>query len=204
LENTTTSASGGEARILKEWNTSAGRWDLRYLEAGDGIEITEEADRILVAATGGGHPWKCSPGGSDTVNVAAGFTLGTVSQDSPGLETLPSYALLKPLNQYNGGTVTVTGTGYIVGYSAFSYGPIVYQTEALTSVDAETVPINTGRISVGSGVTVEFSADFPDGTSSGNYYFVIAKVSLAAGVAVVDFQYLHHNPTLDIYVADGT
>jgi len=48
LENTTTSASGGEARILKEWNTSAGRWDLRYLKDGSGIEITENADDIEI------------------------------------------------------------------------------------------------------------------------------------------------------------
>ena len=149
------------------------------------------------------HPWKCTSNGDDSVTISPGFTLGTTSQDSPGLEILPSFALLKPLDSFVGGTVIVTGTGYIVGYVAFSYGTIVYETEALTSVDAETVPINTVRLSVGNGVNVEFSSDFPDGTTPGNYYFVIAKVSLSGGVAVVDEQYLHYNPTLDIYLADG-
>jgi len=130
--------------------------------------------------------------------------IGTTSQDSPGLGILPSFALLKPLDSYIGGDVIVTGAGYIVGYVAFSYGTIVYETEALTSVDAEYVPINTVRLSVGNGVNVEFSADFPDGTTPGNYYFVIAKVSLSDDdVAVVEEQYLHHNPALDIYLVDG-
>jgi hypothetical protein len=48
IENTTTSPSGGEARILKEWNTSAGKWDLRYLKDGSGIEITENDDDIEI------------------------------------------------------------------------------------------------------------------------------------------------------------
>lgn len=204
LENTITSASGDQGRILKQWNASAGRWDLRYLQAGDGIEIVESGDLITVNALGVGHPWKVTANGDDTVTIAAGLTLGIESESSPGLDTIPSFTLLKPIDIFNGSTVTVTGTGYIIGYSAYGVTPQIYSTSALTSVDAESVPISTGRITTGTGISVEFMAALPNGSVTGNFYFVIAEVSIVGGDAVVNRQVLYHNPTLDTYFADGT
>jgi hypothetical protein len=51
VENLISSPSTGEARVLQQWNASAGRWDLRYLVAGDGIEIEESGDTIVISNT---------------------------------------------------------------------------------------------------------------------------------------------------------
>ena len=192
----------GDPRLLDQLHRQMVRGpNMQITHTHSGTLLTPRKNKTVTIPP---HPWKCTSNGDDTVTVSPGFTLGTTSQDSPGLGILPSFALLKPLDSYIGGDVIVTGAGYIVGYVAFSYGTIVYETEALTSVEAEYVPINTVRLSVGNGVNVEFSADFPDGTTPGNYYFVIAKVSLSDDdVAVVEEQYLHHNPALDIYLVDG-
>jgi hypothetical protein len=48
LENTTTSASAGSARVMKQWNASTGVWELRYLTDGSGITITENAEDIEI------------------------------------------------------------------------------------------------------------------------------------------------------------
>lgn len=47
-ENTTTSPSTGEARVLKVWNSAEGRWDFRYIESNYGILATEDTNKITV------------------------------------------------------------------------------------------------------------------------------------------------------------
>jgi hypothetical protein len=56
LENTTTSPSAGEARVMKQWNATTGAWEFRYLTAGDGITITENADTINIEIDSAGIP----------------------------------------------------------------------------------------------------------------------------------------------------
>ena len=180
----------------------------------DGLMIVgadEEDPAAPVAATeynipipSSANPWQVTSNGDDTVNVGAGMTLGNFSESSPATDTLPTFVLLKELDTFAGSTVTVTGTGYIVGYSALAFEPAIYSTIATTSVDAESVPISTTRLSTTAGIDVEFMSALPAGAAPGNYYFVIAEVSLSSGVAVVDKQYLHHNPTLGTYYADGS
>lgn len=51
VDNLISSPSTGEARVLKEWNSAQGRWDLRYLVAGDGIEIEEIGNTIVISNT---------------------------------------------------------------------------------------------------------------------------------------------------------
>ena len=48
IENTTTSPSAGSARVMKRWNAATGTWDLRYLTAGSGVTITENAGDIKI------------------------------------------------------------------------------------------------------------------------------------------------------------
>jgi hypothetical protein len=48
LDNLISYASAGSARVMKQWNTSTGTWDLRYLRSGSGITITENADDIEI------------------------------------------------------------------------------------------------------------------------------------------------------------
>jgi|688.fasta_scaffold66269_5 hypothetical protein len=48
LENTTTLPGTGEARVMKRWNASTGVWEFRYLTAGDGVTITENADTVNI------------------------------------------------------------------------------------------------------------------------------------------------------------
>lgn len=55
-ENLTTSPGTGEARVLKGWNKTDGRYDMRYLVAGNGTSITEGNQTITVASTLTGLP----------------------------------------------------------------------------------------------------------------------------------------------------
>ena len=200
----------GQGRVVQMWNAAEGRWDYRVFLEGDGIEIEETTDTIIVrvapsyAATLSAHPWKVIPNGDDTVDVLPGVTLCVESESTPAQDTLPSFTRLTLQDTFDGSTVTVTGAGYIVGYSAHGVTPQIYSTVATTGVDAESVPISTGRISGSSGITVEFMAALPAGAVAGNFHFVIAEVSLVSSVAVVDRQWITHNPTLDTYFADGT
>jgi hypothetical protein len=41
---------------MKQWNTTTGAWELRYLTAGDGITITENADTINIEIDSAGIP----------------------------------------------------------------------------------------------------------------------------------------------------
>jgi hypothetical protein len=96
-ENTNVSPSGGEARVLKVWNASAGRWDLRTLIQGDGITITETADTIEISATDYTGPgwWGSieyqyhSASGSLETDIVLRFENGrliTVGQDGEDVE----------------------------------------------------------------------------------------------------------------------
>ena len=51
VENLISSASTGQARLMKQWNETEGRWELRYLVAGDGIEIEEDGNTIVISNT---------------------------------------------------------------------------------------------------------------------------------------------------------
>ena len=53
VENTVTSVSTGEARVLKEFVAADGLYECRYIAAGVGMSVTENADSIGVAVTGG-------------------------------------------------------------------------------------------------------------------------------------------------------
>jgi len=176
-ENTISSASGNQGRTLKAWNATEGQWEFRYLEAGDGVEITEEADRIVVAATGASHPWKATENGDEFITIAAGELLAARTSSGGG------YPFYWEELSYAGGNIEVTAaTGYIL------ISMVVTEEQA-----GDTNAGDSGILASPASFTVEFQPTLPDVTD--DMAFPICKVALAAGVATVTKQILTHNPS---------
>jgi len=189
LENLTTSPSTGEARVMKEWNATDGRWDFRYLSYGPGISITENDSDIEIGVDlafnfPNLHPWKVVPNGDNTVDVLAGSLLSWVEQS----------LTLKEFYYYDGtaAAITVTGAGSIYGYIDASFA---------TTADINITDSNgdTGQLmrvfpDTTDTVILAFGTSVPTGSST--FYFEIAKVDIVGGDAVVVRQVLTHNPTL--------
>jgi hypothetical protein len=202
IENLTTSPSTNEARVMKEWNTSEGRWDMRYLIAGDGIEIEEQASTIEVRVASGyapSHPWKVVANGDDTVSVAAGNILSYLNDESTADQPIPSYINLKKFGEYAGGNVTVTGAGVIYGQVSIIDGDIASINYPSSS---EIAQIDLIRHIPDGTIGVFYAATLP--VSGENFNFEIAEVSLVAGDAVVDSQTITHNPTLHSFKIAST
>jgi len=190
LENLTVSPSTGEARVMKEWNASDGRWDFRYLLYGPGISITENADSIEIGvdlAFNFPHPWKVTSNGNNTVSISAGCVM---SWEETSLT-------LKNFKKYDGTqTVTVTGDGYIYGYIDASLATTADINAGGTDSGGDTLDVPIMRVFPDNtdDITIAFAAAMPSGSST--FYFEIAEVSLIASVATVTHQTLTHNPTL--------
>lgn len=193
-ENTTTSPSGGDARVYKTWNASAGRHDFRYLTDGAGITITENTDSIEIKADTGyafpaAHPWRVTANGDDTVTVGEGSLL---SYDEASIT-------LREFLYYDGsyGDITVTGTGSIYGRieASAAFTPDINYSGIDSNGD--TFIVQLLRLFVDSGGTLILSFETTPPLSPNTYfYFEIAKVELVSGDAVVTRQVLTHNPTL--------
>lgn len=206
VENLTTSPGSGEARVLKQWNSSTGKWELRYLKEGAGVKITENASYIEVkvdpdydfGATAS-HPWKCTPNGDEFINVAAGCVTGFIPY-SDGTYGEANFFLpfVEIYKEYAGGSVEITAaTGYLYavvgvtkdfegyegggGSGTFDIGGELYR------------PDNTNP-------TVVFSDATPSSyaPNDANVHILIAKVALDAGVASVTTQILWHNPSIQL------
>ena len=185
IENTTTSPSGGDARVLKAWNSSAGRWDLRYLEQGDGVIITENADSIEIKADTAydyptSHPWKATANGDEFITIAPGELLAARTSTGGG------YPFYWENLSYAGGNIEVTAaTGFII------ISMVVSEEEA-----GSTNAGDSGILSSPASFTVEFQTTI-DGVTD-DMGFPICAVALAAGVATVTKQILTHNPNPSI------
>lgn len=134
------------------------------------------------------HPWKVTSNGDDTVNVAAGNVGWWEEQNSdpwvaPMIHTYEKFSATAE--------VEVTAAGYIVA---------VYN--ANHRKGGETAFTNGGNLNVealgeyAGSKDVRFSETPTDETA--DIVLVLAEVSLAAGVAVVDYQVLTHNPIVAI------
>jgi len=215
-ENLTISPSTGEARVMKLWNASAGRWDFRYLVDGDGITITENANTIEIKANlaysfPSTHPWKVTNGGSGNAAIAAGFIQGyflTYSEASPttpgastgyGVVGGPDSIVLGPAGTYAGGTTAITGTQYIyaeIGRGASNeysesyddHGGLDLLVELFDEIDPSL--LQTATIVVSSSAADSYTP------TTGYAAVCIAKVTNTAGTITVDAQYTTHNPTL--------
>jgi hypothetical protein len=195
VENTVTSVSSDEARVYKGFNSAQGRHDLRYLEGGTGINMTEGTDKITVAVDTSSnpysHPWKVTPNGDDTVDVAAGCVMSWEE----------SSLTLKNFKKYDGTqTITVTGTGYIYGYidASLALTPDINAGGTDTGGDDYEVSINRVFPDNADTIAIAYATAIPTGSSI--FYFEIAEVTVAAGVASVTYQTLTHNPTLASWI----
>jgi hypothetical protein len=158
--------------------------------------MTEGTDKITVAVDTSSnpysHPWKCTPGGSSAITVAAGRLLTMRNESGIGVSNHPIWVRLEEAGRYAGGTVTVTAaTGYIYGYMGKANAETMFQRDDSTGLYIDrTVPDGT--------LAVAFSENLPENTDGlgDEFCFVIAEVTLAAGVAAVSEQILTHNPTM--------
>ena len=192
-ENLTTSPGSNEARVLKQWNAGSGRWDYRYLIAGDGIEITENASTIevkLAAAylTALSHPWKATEPGTEFIDIAPGKILGIRDSGTPG-----NYPWGFVYVSYAGGSVEVTSaTGWLYAIIPVTERAILEDSAGAGYISASREPDS---------VTVVFDSASPATVTAASGQEVcipIAEVALASGIASVVDQVLTHNPLITI------
>jgi len=229
VENTSNSISGNEARVVKVWNATEGRFDCRYLDGGTGITITENADSIEIKTNPSfsfpyAHPWKVTDAGSGNAAIAAGFVLGyyfELSTASPGASPAtqqnfsPDSIVVGNGGTYAGGTLAITGTRYIYAEipknisgstNEYAEASFVEDTDNIGATGIETIELfDEISPTLTDTATLVASASAPDAyTPTTNKAAVcIAKVTNAAGVITVDAQYLTHNPIVFIPVVGG-
>jgi hypothetical protein len=179
VENTSNSMSTSEARVLKQWNTEQGRWDLRYLKGVGGISISEDGDSIQVSGSGisvPSHPWKATENGTEFITIAPGELLCARTSSGGG------YPFYWENLSYAGGDIEVTGNGYILISAAVS------EEEA-----GGTNAGDAGILSSPSSFIVEFQTTID--AVSDSIGFPICQVAFNAGIATVTKQILTHNPS---------
>jgi hypothetical protein len=218
-ENTTTSPSGGEARVLKVWNASAGRWDLRTLKQGAGIIVTENASDIEVKVDTGyafptSHPWKVTNAGSGNAAIAPGFVnryylnyADANPGNPPTTEGMFSAANIIHAAgaEYAGGTTAVSGTKYIyaeipatASSSEYAESRTDYNVGAGSDMYGLVELYDAIEQTFGETATIVASSNDPTSytPTSGKAAICIAKATNTAGTITVDAQYITHNPTI--------
>jgi hypothetical protein len=200
-EQINTVEDGGEIRVLGNGKKgdltvtdSDGIESSPVLEWNDGL-VTSESATIQLPVPGGDstHPWKATENGNATIDIAAGNVLRMVSEGGLAADTTPQWVHLDKAASYAGGTVTVeVGDSYIYGRI-----PLVEAIVYTTPDPSDPVNLNTRRLQPSGSVTVEAGGAMP--ASGDQFVFLIAEVSLNAGVATIDDQVLTHNPQLHSY-----
>ena len=136
------------------------------------------------------HPWKVTSNGDDTVSIGEGVLM-KYSNPFAAAETTPDYFHFKGGYDYAGGAATVTGTGIIYGKIAYTESSN-YQSEISASQT-----IYSTRLEFTGTLTVDYASSMP--TTTGFYFFEIARLSLTDDVAIVDKQILTYNPPIHQY-----
>lgn len=137
-------------------------------------------ENIHWSGSGGGafiHPWKATENGNEFITIAAGEVLR--------LNSSAIFPLWWTPLSYAGGSIEVTGNGYIV---------ISMATTDLNG--GGTNYGDSGLIATPTSISVVFSSDIDN--AGGNMNYPICQVSLTAGVATVTKQLLTHNPHLSV------
>tara|TARA_R110000782_G_scaffold7120_2_gene24155 strand:- start:2260 stop:3330 length:1071 start_codon:yes stop_codon:yes gene_type:complete len=190
IENTSTSSPTTGGRVMKEFEPTSGKWEMRTVECDDGtVTFTEEADRIVVTANdSSSHPWKVTGNGDATVDVAAGKLLSFHSETNPGLSNIPSYFQLKEFANYAGGTVSsINAAGFIYASIGLTTNDTIFEADMADGLTID-------RVVPDGSITVAFAAALP---TTGDVFIVeLANVTFAGGVATVSDQIMTHNPTL--------
>lgn len=201
LENTIIGTpSGGQARVVKKFNKETGEWELRILEAGDGVDITEDGDVIRISA-GGSHPWKGTGNGTADITVAGGHILFAVARGSLASRMDP---VVYGLVSYAGGTITIAAAGWLWAKCSTPI-PGGSSAEAVSTsiISTDTAVLHTR---IPESVAVVFSADGPGSYNPGDesICYPICEVSFDSGVAAVVDQILTHNPPHDLNYLSAT
>jgi hypothetical protein len=220
IDNTYNSPSTNEARVLKEWDATEGKWKLRYLVGEDGIEIVENADSITIkpGAGGFGHPWKVTDAGSGSAAIAAGYVHGYYiyysgaaagvlpTGESAGSIVGPDRVVMGPSGSYGSGTAAITGTQYIYAEVTNSIGDEYSESYGGTADETILVEIYDYTPPSTQTVTIVVSSDGAStyAPTSGTVAICIAKVTNTAGTITVDDQYITHNPTMFIPISAVT
>lgn len=168
--------------------------DVPVLSAGDNITINQTDNVYTINATLSGdanpHPWKVTVDGLSSVNIGYG---STYSYDETSL-TLREY------NYYDGSlSVAVAGTGSIYGQidaGAATVADINFNGFDSNGDDFE---VNLLRVFPIDTQPVSFTFETTPPSSSGVFYFEIAKVEISGGDVVIR-QILTHNPTLNSWI----
>lgn len=173
----------------------------------DLASATNNRVRVFIdnADLGGSHPWKATENGTEFINIEAGNIQGFKTNGSAS-GTAPSVAanFFAPFwtiaVKYAGGSIEVTDNGYI--YAKVDFTNMVEGSEGAGS-DLE---ISADLYRPTDAVSLYFSDVSPDTFDPNTHdfgdvhdaYFLIAEVSLDDGEATVDYQYLTHNPIVQL------
>ena len=182
IENTSTSSPTTGGRVMKEFEPTSGKWEMRTVECDDGtVTFTEEADRIVVTANdSSSHPWKATETGGTGINVASGKVYWFDGNSNP---------LVMDYHKATAGSVTVTGTG---GFIYYQYTTTQYQIQNETLANESLEGYSNGRFSSSGSFVFQSAAQTagsgqdPNGITT--VYILIAEVTLAGGVATIDEQ----------------
>ena len=137
------------------------------------------------------HPWKVTKIGNSSVRVGMGRLLTIRNQPSIVIGDVPLWTRLEQAAKYAGGKVSsISASGYIYGYTPLTVVEAMYSTDHTDGLSIErVVPVAP--------IKVAFSKTLPEQTGVvEEFCFVIAEVSVAAGVLTVKEQILTHNPTM--------
>ena len=133
------------------------------------------------------HPFKVSPNGDDTVNVAPG---NVIDFTTSGNGIYDSNAVTGDFNAYAGGDVTITASGTL-------FLVITYDN---TNVIAQDSTFNLATYAL---TVTSMAVELDPTLSSLELSIPIAEVELTDSVASVTNQILTHNPILQLGFAEG-
>ena len=133
------------------------------------------------------HPWKVTENGDDTLTIADGsilyFTAGATGS--------------VPNEPFDGGHIDYTSGDVTIGASGTLFAKISLTTPDPVATD------NTFLIATYGVAPSTVPVEVDPSLSGSEMSIPIADVSLTAGVATVDVQYLVHNPLVDLTYAEG-
>jgi hypothetical protein len=147
----------------------------------------DDADNEVVEQIVFDHPFKVSPNGDDTVNVAPG---NVIDFTTSGNGIYDSNAVTGDFNAYAGGGVTITASGTL-------FLVITYDNTNVIALDP-TFYVANYALTV---TSMEVKLD--PALSNLELSIPIAEVDLTDGVVSVTNQILTHNPILQLGFAEG-
>ena len=142
------------------------------------------------------HPWKCTANGDATIYVGEGRIHSYLDGDTAGLASNS----MAGFGDWEGGNVTVTAaTGVIYGEiaaSASNFALVDIIADSAGEYGDVNITILRTMPDLNEYITVGFAATMPKDPTTQTFYWEIAQVSLAGGIASITKQVLRHDPML--------